>query len=92
MPLRIFSQINFVIHAAIKANIVYTIANIKKLASKNIKVTIRYIAKAVIATSIGDFTIFCHTMASSMVAIGNAKNNSNKFIYLYPLNDCFYII
>ena len=41
--------------------------------------TIRYIAKNVIATRIGDLNIFCNTIASSIVANGNAKN-INKFI------------
>lgn len=75
-----FWHINLVIHAAINASIVYIITNIKKSESKNTNATIRNIANAVAATSMGHFIIFCQTIAKIIVATGNAKNNNKSII------------
>ena len=66
--------------ADINARIVYRMANIRKLASKNANVTIKNIAKNMAATFMGQCNIVSNTLASIMVAIGNANNNNNKLV------------
>lgn len=66
--------------ADINARIVYRMANIRKFASKNANVTTRYIAKNIAATFIGQCNMVSNTLASIMVAIGNANNNNNKLV------------
>ena len=53
-------------------------SNIPKIAKTT--ATINNIAKKVIATKIGHLSILCKTIDKSTIAIGNAKNISNKFI------------
>lgn len=55
------------------AIIVYTIANIKNVSSNAANVTIKYAAKNVIATNIGEHSTFCKTIANNILATGNAK-------------------
>lgn len=66
--------------ADINARIVYRMANIRKLASKNANVTTKNIAKNMAATFIGQCNIVSNTLANMMVAIGNANNNNNKLV------------
>lgn len=66
--------------ADINARIVYRMANIRKLASKNANVTTKNMAKNMAATFIGQCKIVSNTLASIMVAIGNANNNNNKLV------------
>lgn len=61
---------------------VYTIAKIKNASSNIENVTIKYIAKKVIATNIGEHKTFCNTIANNIVATGNAKNNNKIFILI----------
>ena len=63
-------HIVFTITAVINAKIVSAIATTRKLASNAANVTIKYMAKNVIPTKIGDLRTFCNTMASKIVAIG----------------------
>ena len=46
----------------------YTIANIKNVSSNTANVTIKYAAKKVIATNIGEHNIFWKTIANNIVA------------------------
>ncbi len=55
-------------------------ANIRKLASKNANVTTKNMAKNIAATFIGQCNMVSNTLASIMVAIGNANNNNNKLV------------
>lgn len=66
--------------ADINARIVYRMANIRKLASKNANVTTKNMAKNIAATFIGQCNMVSNTLASIMVAIGNANNNNNKLV------------
>ena len=68
---------NLVITAVTYASIVYIITKIKKLESNIANAMIKYIAKKVAATKIGHFNIFCRTIESIIVEIGNAKNSNN---------------
>ena len=83
-------MINLVIVAVMYAIIVYMIAYIKKVSLNAENVTIRYIAKAVIATNIGQFNIFCNTIDNKIVATGSAKNNNKLFIILHPFLGKFF--
>ena len=53
---------------------------------------IRYIAKAVIATNIGQFNIFCNTIDNKIVATGSAKNNNKLFIIFHPFLGKFFLL
>ena len=84
-------MINLVIVAVMYAIIVYMIAYIKKVSLNAENVTIRYIAKAVIATNIGQFNIFCNTIDNKIVATGSAKNNNKLLIILHPFLGNFFL-
>ena len=84
-------MINLVIVAVMYAIIVYMIAYIKKVSLNAENVTIRYIAKEVIATNIGQFNIFCNTIDNKIVATGSAKNNNKLFIILHPFLGKFFL-
>ena len=89
---RIIQQINLKINAVINAINAYAIAKTKKLSSNAANVTIKKIAKNVADTNNGLFIIFCKTIASIIVATGNAKNINKVFILALLSYRFLYII